>query len=49
MDQEYILVILLANAASTPSFPKVSDNEPLINAYSSPSNGIGLVFYKLLR
>ena len=30
MDQEYILAILLANAASTPSFPKVSDNEPLI-------------------
>jgi hypothetical protein len=25
---EYILAILLANAASTPSFPKVSDSEP---------------------
>jgi hypothetical protein len=25
MNQEYILLILLANAASTPSFPKVSD------------------------
>jgi hypothetical protein len=43
MDQEYILAILLANAAST-FIPKVSDTN-LNNANSSPLMVIGLVFF----
>jgi hypothetical protein len=44
MDQEYILAILLLTA-STPSFPKVSDSEPLITPPKFASNGNRSLFF----